>query len=1695
MEFLIGGLSPEQYKRCLPPTEKSQAKWAAVNHWVARFNIARYPALTVFFYQIAYFILHGFSDYPNPAYLFEKFKSHDFSKDHDPEQAKTIRKIFERFKCCADITEQELGEVETKINPPAELPVPKVVEPPVPKVVERQVHDPKVVEPLKPVELRVLEPVEPPAEPFAKNVDKNESASPLSKAEQRRQRKAERKKRAREEKAKQDALRKQAAPDGKKSDSPIDREKKSGSGGDAGIAKDDGEDLFGGDLSDDNEKHRDEKPQTVKDPIRPNLQLVLHKDGKSALTSGGAKKVNDGAPFSQSIGGGDESTLDRLKDLLDLISTQKDIEDDEDDLFARDDLFAGEDIIYESLPRDVAKIVSEPFDLTDPQSSPRALFLQGKPGQKSIYSSDLKKVLDFANKLHEENKQTDDPRFYAYLEEMDQVFQKELALALEEADALHQEFKNAFPGQSPEALKSNEVLCSAAQLDWLVETLSSRFPYIYQLAFDCPLMNIFQDEQLAEFARQILLGKEVEVDDLITPCFIRLDETDQRTTNPFENDGDDNPLVKAGSYIMTQFIGSHHRLQENESEVKRKLHEMAGAYVQDWLNGTGSSLEFGKHVFVNDEDAADWSAFVRDSYTATLMGMTKEQLQNEVLCPSFNCPLIQMISNVYKEDIDSLKWKESQFPSEILEKIFNEEFWESRHNPLLQENIQQLIDDSCFENDADIAALAAKADCAPNLIEPLIRIRLFYILCTLGKNEIKPVVRGIKQRASSFVHPESNNSLLDCQPSKEGRVLAFDDRLFDNIQLFVDTTFKTPEGIHPMAQGESVLCVSSLNQPATNRPDTSIVDLQGLRFSVHAPLFSRRYLTAQVAPQTLLENMERLETKVELLEIVGKVEKFRKAERENKAANDKRHFWNSKIPFDISPYRDSKRDTELLEQVILAVNTYVSYLNTYTMLDRESQLTPEQVSSWEESRLKIITEVDDVLRAMGTMYSDDPDDKVLRKVKVIREKLDIDFDILDAEDYESEESPRDDLESSSEDDLFNADLGRDTERTIGKPVEAEAKSYSSMFVEALSALSPMRLLTQETSEVKFFRWKVKRYEDLIRAAQKSVLDYIEQNNLCEIEQLVRQAKQPKSPEWLRQLAPVLQFCQLDLRNDKGRMNLEYLKAVRESYNESFFAEFRKAEEWAKAHPTMPGVEHINGISHQFHTSIVLNERCQKIFDTFIALGKEMTKGKKPHSHPHLSGHPKYALINELFEAHQLIKSVPNDAKAPLIKQWANSLRGHLNGILGMATFDPNLQSNPVHVFFEKKIFKNENGARTVHCVKDIAMGSPTIETGNGIATINPEFQGFLRHCQAEGLVHLYINNQDYRPKSMVDGDESVRCQSLHDLAENEFKDTLHVITLSQNSTFYQQHGHEITRRVITRKGIIIEEETNARAVKDAVVFQVLDGSCKGLKNYLPSDLVSNKDLHRWMAQEIDRIHQEEFGNCVDFIDPGKRDVFIQRFHQKLREHVDLMRAAQPGEDWGYSIYDLSAARFQEELVAQMFDRTPEETGNCIPADLVDKYKLRDWSVDMAASIHRRMFGGRDDLTVQERRIFIRLFYRNLARKILVETKANTYNESCKDRIDRGAASEAEDYAYLAILKNCMNKPEVIAFFKMLVFARAIIVRKRSIIEERLERLIETVKFMIDHQKELQDLHAELFPGIEMTIDQFALPEDEVADLY
>lgn len=477
------------------------------------------------------------------------------------------------------------------------------------------------------------------------------------------------------------------------------------------------------------------------------------------------------------------------------------------------------------------------------------------------------------------------------------------------------------------------------------------------------------------------------------------------------------------------------------------------------------------------------------------------------------------------------------------------------------------------------------------------------------------------------------------------------------------------------------------------------------------------------------------------------------------------------------------------------------------------------------------------------------------------------------------------------------------------------------------------------------QWKVERYEDLLKEAQKEMHAYL--HDLPTDEQ--------RSAEWEMQVAPLIEFCDKQVRTGDDRFSLDYLAALRYAHRKELIGTLRQMVARAEKNADDPSAKHVYALCHIFYTKINLNERCQAVWQHFVKKEEAL---------------PQDNLEEELRAIHRQIQQAPTRLKLPRIKRCWQTMLGHLNGLFKKFSFDPNTNSNPIHVLYKKQWkVKGTNGETLFKESQDIAMGTPTIELGNGKAEINPEFKGFIKHYQNTGQCHLYVNHQNYISRSRLKGNEHPRSHALHQFAQQS-GGALVVLTLSQNSHFYDQ--------------------------------------------------------------------------------------------------------ANPKRE--------SAERFKRELIEQLFEKESRETGNYLP----DQYKkeLTEWGKGAIEAIHANLFEGAEELTQEERKVFIRICYQTLTRKLLLLCKANTYNMSCKDRIDRGAASDAEDFAYLALLNDSFDQSITRDFFNTMIFARAIIVRKRSIKLERLERLITTILMLLRKQEQLKQLEKVLFPDIEMTIDLF-----------
>ncbi len=564
-------------------------------------------------------------------------------------------------------------------------------------------------------------------------------------------------------------------------------------------------------------------------------------------------------------------------------------------------------------------------------------------------------------------------------------------------------------------------------------------------------------------------------------------------------------------------------------------------------------------------------------------------------------------------------------------------------------------------------------------------------------------------------------------------------------------------------------------------------------------------------------------------------------------------------------------------------------------------------------------------------------------------------------------------------------------------VEAEEPGYVAQGVDAVNAV-PRKIanLFWQVDDPKVLKWKIERYEAILQSLQVNYNEYFNSELNMSFAELAEWAGKENFPAGLKELNSIFALFAQDLKNiDENRLNKSYLNETRDKYNQ-FILSLRAAADWASAHQYSENQLHrewarrIDHLSFILYTSTDLNNQCEQIMNEIA---------------PNFDGNEELTITEQIQFIQDAIVNAPAEMKMPRLHSWLNSAKGEFNSCCGQF-FDPNTQSNPIHVFFEKEI----NDCGDIYRVKNLAFGSPTQQTHKG-PIIVPEMRSAMRHYEKNGLKHLYINNQNHIPVPSVKffkGCESPRCRAIHSLNEN-FSNTFYAITLSQNSHFHKT-GY------------------------------------------------------------------------------GKNE----------------LRTQNP-----------SAVSFKTTLLQEVFDLAPEVSGNSIPESVREVFReknegleLREWSKELANKIHETAFNDKADLTQLERRIFIRLFYRHLVQKILLTIKPYSYNESCKDRIDRGAASDAEEFARMMIAAETLNDQNLdieefdnlmaaeaiddletenydqvlVKFLKLMLFVRAFIVRKREPIDERVERLIETLQFMLENRNKVQALHQWAFPDVTMSVD-------------
>lgn len=228
--------------------------------------------------------------------------------------------------------------------------------------------------------------------------------------------------------------------------------------------------------------------------------------------------------------------------------------------------------------------------------------------------------------------------------------------------------------------------------------------------------------------------------------------------------------------------------------------------------------------------------------------------------------------------------------------------------------------------------------------------------------------------------------------------------------------------------------------------------------------------------------------------------------------------------------------------------------------------------------------------------------------------------------------------------------------------------------------------------------------------------------------------------------------------------------------------------------------------------------------------------------------PSSDLIQTLKNTRTAIENAPHGIRLPFFSILFQFIKGQVN-----FHYDPYLQENTPYKLFE------------YHSIPVIRMGTPTFEGFcapiTEVAAVTPEFLGFLEAYQSSGKKHLYINLQNRNP-SWIGRNEAPRCRVLEALSK-EYPETIQVITLAKNTSFYSQEG-------------LYKDLSDAALFKSAFLKELFHHE----GGFFFGSLITSDKI---FIELLDKVHKEIF-NEKETLKREERLAFIELFHLEVEKY-------------------------------------------------------------------------------------------------------------------------------------------------------------------------------------------------------------------
>jgi hypothetical protein len=159
----------------------------------------------------------------------------------------------------------------------------------------------------------------------------------------------------------------------------------------------------------------------------------------------------------------------------------------------------------------------------------------------------------------------------------------------------------------------------------------------------------------------------------------------------------------------------------------------------------------------------------------------------------------------------------------------------------------------------------------------------------------------------------------------------------------------------------------------------------------------------------------------------------------------------------------------------------------------------------------------------------------------------------------------------------------------------------------------------------------------------------------------------------------------------------------------------------------------------------------------------------------------------------------------------------------------------------------------------------------------------------------------------------------------------------------------------------------------------------------------------------------------------------------------------------------SSTLFMKDLKEMVFQ---EKEGFFIPLHLKNE-KLENFVEEISSLIHKVFFLEKEDLSKEERRTFIEIFYHFFILKIIEMINPSYLSFTCKDAVDIGSSATGSFFLFIKLLTSSKWIKEDEDFLLWLFYAPALIVRQRAISSERLVRQLSCLALLDTKKKGLR----------------------------